>query len=84
MSNDIVTKAGQFIPVAMVKKIKVRPFTTIGHRIRHHRRNMGLTQDSLGGLIGVNNRVVCSYENDKLEVPFHRKKKLEFIFGKKL
>lgn len=38
---------------------------TFGEKIKAERKKLGLTQIELGKMIGVTNRVITSYENDK-------------------
>ena len=51
------------------------------NRIRELRRARGITQDELGGMLGVKKAAVCKYENEKVGIPQAVLNKLTDIFG---
>lgn len=40
---------------------------TMGERIKYHRDNLGMTQDELGEILGVQKSAIAKYENGKVE-----------------
>jgi repressor LexA len=51
------------------------------NRIKELRSARGITQEQLGGLLGVKKAAVCKYENEKVGIPYSVLEKLIDIFG---